>query len=1162
MPPASAAQPDPSGSPVPLGQATPSDVAMLQELLDQSPQLAAAYDADLRLRRFNRAYSAFIHQLSGRMPEVGDPLGVVYERHPGVGRLIGDAVRRGEGGNRVEIAVPIPGFPGDHRALVRGGSVLVTGRDQGAAGLPQLVDHQRHLQTLGANGNVLYDYDVPGKRAHFPGLPTHIFGHPVAVFDIAFWLDVVHPDDRPLVAAQWTEAEEGQRELFDQTYRLKSGDGNWLVIAEQGKVFSRDGRVERVVGVMTDITDQQTAWEQLKLSDARYRHAIDLFGAVVWEWDLLTSQQRRVRPESSFLGYAPSDFGDSTSWWASRVHPEDLGRVHNETHRAIESGTERFVHSYRFARADGSYAVVEDRVRIFREGERATRVLVCMSDVSEQTGTQQSLARSEARYRTLVESAMRGIFRIGTDGRIVAPAPEICEYLGVAPEEVMGDVQWDRFLHPDEAARIAREWEEAMRTGRSYVSEQRLLGTDGKYRWTLVRAAAVRDEAGRIVEWIGSHTDIHDRKVAEQALAGSERQFRTLAQMLPVAIWNVSAETNRVDFANDRWLQLVGMTRAQLDAMADHAALIHPDDAPALRRMLADPVPPDGVMVEEFRHRLGDGTYRVVRTRSTRLVDQSGKLLAIRGTAEDVEEMQRRERQLLDQAESARKQREFLEAAFDSLPNPVLLVETGTGRVVFANRAANAICLSFTGTTDWNEWKRRVRVSDRHGNALGENRPFTRIARGERVVAEESIYEAGDQRRVFIIDSEPLAVEHGESRLSVMMSQEITTLKRVEGELRSASEAKDRFIAVLSHELRTPLTPVLTLTQILESDEQLPESARRTIGIIRRNVELETRLIDDLLDLTRISRGKLKLDLRPTDLRQVLRDVIDICSPDIRGKRLQLRINEGEAPLLVNVDNARLNQVFWNLLKNSIKFTPDAGYVEIELSRSLQPAQADTATAPEPGLAIVRVRDNGIGIPAHLLPRVFDTFRQGDHDARRYGGLGLGLAIARAIIEMHHGTLSAESPGPGLGAEFVAKLPLMEATASVPIPARPASSPAARSLRILLVEDHSDTARVLTRLLGMQGHVVIVADSVATAEATLRARSFDLLISDIGLPDGTGIDLMSRSRSHRPVAIALSGFGSDEDIRRSLDAGFVEHLVKPVDVAALETTIQRVTAGG
>ncbi len=368
----------------------------------------------------------------------------------------------------------------------------------------------------------------------------------------------------------------------------------------------------------------------------------------------------------------------------------------------------------------------------------------------------------------------------------------------------------------------------------------------------------------------------------------------------------------------------------------------------------------------------------------------------------------------------------------------------------------------------------------------------------------------------------------------------------------AANRAKDHFLAVLSHELRTPLTPVLTAIQTMEGDPNLPREFSEPVQMIRRNVQLEVKLIDDLLDLTRVSRGKLELNLQPTDAHESVRQVLAICSSDLRGKRLAIDEGFRATAHTVHADAARLQQILWNVLKNAVKFTEEGGRIAVQ-TRNLPPGQFE-----------ISITDTGIGIDPEVLPRVFDAFEQGGKDiTRQFGGLGLGLAISRALAEQHGGCLTASSEGAGKGAAFSLRLP----TVSVPTnkgindPAKPGTKDALSDCRILLVDDHIDTARAMGRLLKRWGCNVQTADSVASALKAADALKFDVLISDIGLPDGSGHDLIRQLKARYPVkGIAVSGFGMEEDLNSSRSAGFSEHLVKPVDLSQLEMTLRRVIA--
>ena len=380
-------------------------------------------------------------------------------------------------------------------------------------------------------------------------------------------------------------------------------------------------------------------------------------------------------------------------------------------------------------------------------------------------------------------------------------------------------------------------------------------------------------------------------------------------------------------------------------------------------------------------------------------------------------------------------------------------------------------------------------------------------------------------------------------------------------EAEAAGQAKDRFLATLSHELRTPLTPILATVSAMLDDPLTPEALRSVLEMIRRNVTLEARLIDDLLDLTRIRGGKLHLEREVIDAHQTVHHVIEICRKDLRSARLKLVLELAAQEHYVDADPARLQQVIWNLLKNAIKFTPAGGTVTVR-SRDANVSPQETTSSS----LILDVIDTGIGIDPAVLPRIFDLFDKGSHSPRRQStGLGLGLLISRSIVEQHDGRLRAASIGKGRGAVFTVELPTVCAP-TVNVEAdliRSEIKVGSRSpLTILLVEDNADTLNYLNKLLVLRGYHVHTATTLDSARRVAREVDFDVLISDIELPDGTGLELMWTLRGSRAVAgIALSGFGSSEDVRQSLAAGFAEHLIKPVDFRRLEQAIRKVSSG-
>jgi len=397
------------------------------------------------------------------------------------------------------------------------------------------------------------------------------------------------------------------------------------------------------------------------------------------------------------------------------------------------------------------------------------------------------------------------------------------------------------------------------------------------------------------------------------------------------------------------------------------------------------------------------------------------------------------------------------------------------------------------------------------------------------------------------------ALLEGSNDTIVAFVLDLSAQKRIEHELQEANRAKDHFLAVLSHELRTPLTPVLSLVQVLVEDDTLPDILREYIDIIRRNVELEARLIDDLLDLTRVMQGKLSLHLTRIDTEQLVDQVMEICRTDIDEKKIAVTIDWRAANGSVRGDSARLHQVFWNLLKNAAKFTPSGGAITIRSYND------------DRGRLRIEVADTGIGIEPEMLPKIFNAFEQGGRGVtQRFGGLGLGLAITRSLVELHGGSIGVVSAGRDQGSTFNVTLPTIEpvAVADGERPggeSRDTAGEPCTTYRILLVEDHTDSRTTITRLLENRGYEVLTATNIAAALQVASDTDFDLLISDIGLPDGSGMDLMRALRERGQVrGIAISGFGMEENIRQSIEAGFSEHLTKPIVFQHLLEAIRRI----
>lgn len=504
------------------------------------------------------------------------------------------------------------------------------------------------------------------------------------------------------------------------------------------------------------------------------------------------------------------------------------------------------------------------------------------------------------------------------------------------------------------------------------------------------------------------------------------------------------------------------------------------------------------------------------------------------------------------------RQKELLAVTLASIGDAVIVADT-SGRITFLNDVAADL-------TGWPSGEALGQVCSTVFNIINEatrqpvESPVDKVLRLGTIVglANHTLLIRKDGSMVPIDDSgAPIRETGGAIHGVVLVFRDFSehkenerTLLAAKTELENASRAKDQFLANLSHELRTPLTPVLATLTTWEASDELPEAFRDDVQMLRRNIALEARLIDDLLDLTRIVRGKLTLEPEVVDTHELLQSVAGMYRSEIQARQIALNLNLNARSNFLKADPGRLQQVFWNILKNAAKFTAPGGRIEIR-------------TIDEPGGQLrITFSDTGIGMTPSLLQRLFQPFEQGsDEIVRRSGGLGLGMAISKAFVEIQGGRISASSEGPGKGSTFTLDFP------SVPTPVRaaptahddgPAGRATTRLLNILLVEDHADTARVMGRLLRRLGHTVQISDSVAGALSLARDGAYDILLSDIGLPDGTGLELIRQLKAMKDIpAIALTGFGMDDDIAKCREAGFTAHLTKPVNFQRLEMVIQQ-----
>jgi PAS domain S-box-containing protein len=638
---------------------------------------------------------------------------------------------------------------------------------------------------------------------------------------------------------------------------------------------------------------------------------------------------------------------------------------------------------------------------------------------------------------------------------------------------------------------------------------------------------------------IGS-LDLMEKHAA--ALRDREHSFREMMNSLPAAVYTTDIE-GRITHFNRACVELSGRTPV---LGSDHwcvswklyrpdgTSLSHDECPMAIalkeRRAVRDQM----IIVER-----PDGTRASIMPYPTPLRDRQGKIIGGINMLLDVTRS--------NEAEIAsRRLAAIVESSDDAIVSKTL-----EGIITSWNRGAEKI-FGYTPAEAIGQHISLIIPLERRAE---EDDVLAHLRRGEKIDHFETERQTKDGRRLNIsLTVSPIKDSTGRIIGASKVARDITERKRSEEQLleakreaEAASHAKDKFLAALSHELRTPLTPVLMTVAAMDINSDLAPELRDDIAMIRRNVELEAKLIDDLLDLSLALSGKLRLDLETVEVNEVVHHVCEICRPFVLEKRINLHCDLPDPSPFVKADPARLQQVLWNLLRNATKFTPERGDISVIVSPTTE------------NRVRLQVRDSGIGIAPDVLPYIFDAFEQGDADiTREFGGMGLGLAITKNLVELHRGTIRAESGGAKQGSTFTLEFPLV--SKKVDEQARPAESASAsgEALRILFVDDNDDTAFVLSKFLTASGYLVKTAGSAVAALELASKEPFDIMVSDIGLPDVNGYELMKQIRAFYPIqGIAMSGYGMEDDLRKSREAGFSDHIVKPASLSQLERSIHR-----
>lgn len=573
----------------------------------------------------------------------------------------------------------------------------------------------------------------------------------------------------------------------------------------------------------------------------------------------------------------------------------------------------------------------------------------------------------------------------------------------------------------------------------------------------------------------------------------------------------------------------------------------------------------------ELQVQHGKGHFIWVNARCEAVRDAGGKVVGLRGSVQDITERKRQEEalrhsesQALAAARTVEAARGRLDAVLEATPVGIVVADAH-GALVLTNAAHRQLWGSDhpapSSVADYREWRGWwADGTQRHGLALqAEDWVMARALRGEdrpREIVEIESFDVPPVRRTTVMSAAAIRDSEGTIIGGVLAQMDISDRVRAEEALRQADRRKDEFLAMLAHELRNPLAPISAAADLLRLERLDPASVKQTSAVIARQVRHMTGLVDDLLDISRVTRGLVTLDWQKLDAARIVADAIEQVRPLLQVRRHQLKVHLPPQPAFVSGDQKRLVQVVANVLNNAVKFTPEGGELVLTV------AVADDQVC-------IRLVDNGIGMTPDLALRAFELFAQGERTPdRSQGGLGIGLALVRSLVELHQGSVAASSPGPGLGSTFTICLPLLRETLlpAVEEPVTIALGRPQRVLKVMIVDDNEDAASMLALFVGALGHQVWVEHHALPALQLAVQQRPDVMLLDIGLPDIDGNELARRLRAspetRSALLVAVTGYSQEQDRKKALAAGFDHYCVKPLDTATLEQILEQNGSAG
>ena len=885
---------------------------------------------------------------------------------------------------------------------------------------------------------------------------------------------------------------------------------------------------------------------------------------ILYIYDLI--EQRLIYTNhqiTEIIGYTTSEIQAhelSLEWWRSLVHPQDLQWM-DEEYAANKLEGDRYRTEYRIRHQDGRYIWVEDQGLVVRHNGNIIRVVGSIVDIGERKQIEADLLDSAERIEMATTAARLGMWFWNITTSELVWTSQCKELFGLSCDSEISYEIFLNLLHPEDREFTHTAVTRTLEHGIDYDLEYRTIWTDGSVHWIAAKGKAFYNPEGKAVKMMGTTQDITHRKQIEESLAKSQESLILAQEAGQVGSFDWNIQTG-VTVWTEQLEAIFGFQKGSFGGnVASWQERVHEDDLPQLRESLAYAIANQiQEWVVEYRiFRADNCEMRWIEVKARLLYNQSGKAVRMIGTNIDISVRKQ-------EAEELRQSQLIYRNLADQMPQLFWITQPDGYHEYYNQR-----WYDYTGTTldqsQGSGWANLLHPDDVERSREIWNESLTT---GKNYDIEYRFLRASDgEYRWHLGRAFPLRDENGqiikwfgsctdihdqklieEERIQLLDNEKIA---RAEAE--KANRIKDEFLAVLSHELRSPLNPILGWAKLLKT-RKFDEATRiKGLDTIERNAKLQIQLIDDLLDVSRILRGKVTLNIGSVDLKTVIDAALETVRLTAENKSIQIKTQFDRNVGKMEGDAYRLQQIFSNLLNNAVKFTPQGGRVEVLLSQLSEDGLVSHS-------ALVTVRDTGLGISPDFLPHVFEYFRQADSSTtRNYGGLGLGLAIVRHLVELHGGSVGVDSRGEGQGATFTVVLPLslsnQDQYIETDLDIEQFTTSSLQGKKILIVDDIPDAREFLCILLEQYGATVTVCASASEVLDILSQSEPDLLISDLGMPEMDGYGLIAKIRE-LPVqqggeikAIALTAYAGESDRERVLAAGFQKHVAKPLEAEKL-----------